>query len=47
MVECIQNYFMNQPASKVWLSSSCSRIKETPESDIDLLVAHATMQTQM
>lgn len=42
IIESIRNYFMNQPVSKVWLFGSCSRGEETPESDIDLLVAYDT-----
>lgn len=33
-------YLKSQPIKKAWLFGSCSRGDETPESDIDLLVAY-------
>lgn len=40
MIDSIRNYFTTQPVTKVWLFGSCSRGEETPESDVDLLVAY-------
>lgn len=35
----ISNYFASQPVTKAWVFGSYSRGEETPDSDIDIMVA--------
>lgn len=39
MIITIQKYLATQPVTKAWLFGSYSRGEETPESDVDILVA--------
>ena len=39
MIKTLQDYFATQPVLKAWVFGSFARGEETPESDIDLLVA--------
>ena len=39
MIETIRNYFKTQPVVKAWVFGSVSRGEQTPDSDIDILVA--------
>ena len=39
LIKKINQYFKDQPVSKVWIFGSFSRGEETPESDLDLMVS--------
>ena len=39
-LDTIRQYFATQPIKKAWLFGSCSRGEDTPDSDIDILVAY-------
>ena len=39
LIETIRNYFKTQPVVKAWVFGSVSRGEQTPDSDIDILVA--------
>ena len=39
MIKTLQDYFATQPVLKAWVFGSFARGEETPESDVDLLVA--------
>ena len=38
-IELLQQYFINQPVLKAWLFGSYARGEQTPDSDVDVLVA--------
>ena len=38
IVHTIQDHFVNEPVTRAWLFGSFSRMEETPQSDIDILV---------
>ncbi len=38
-IELLQQYFINQPVLKAWLFGSYARGEQTPNSDVDVLVA--------
>ncbi|MBR6054390.1 MAG: nucleotidyltransferase domain-containing protein [Bacteroidales bacterium] len=38
LVRSIQEYFVNEPVTRAWLFGSFSRMEETSQSDIDILV---------
>lgn len=40
MIQAIVQYLKTQPVVKAWLFGSFARGEETPESDVDLLVAY-------
>ena len=39
IIPVLQGYFATQPIAKAWLFGSYSRGEESPESDVDILVA--------
>ena len=39
MIQLIADYFKTQPVLKAWIFGSFSRGEQTPDSDIDILVA--------
>ncbi|MBP5301792.1 MAG: nucleotidyltransferase family protein [Bacteroidales bacterium] len=39
IVRNIQNYFQQEPVERAWLFGSFSRMEESPDSDIDILVS--------
>lgn len=40
ILDAVRSYLSTQPVLRVWLFGSMSRGEETPQSDVDLLVAY-------
>lgn len=39
LIRTLRNYLVTQPVTKAWIFGSYSRGEQTPESDIDIMVA--------
>lgn len=40
ILPALRRYLATQPVARAWLFGSCSRGEETPDSDLDLMVAY-------